>query len=141
MEVNNLSFKLEVIYNNGKKDNILYYQLIIEGIQELLSNLNIVNSEFYVNFKIHKNANGAKVLAIIVYSDFTNCDQLGRKSEYPLNITFGNISGWRRQKLDARAIIAYLPKMTSASQGNNDIAFYIKNYRFTIASDLVIFVW
>ncbi|RIA82859.1 hypothetical protein C1645_834702 [Glomus cerebriforme] len=97
----------------------------MEGIQELLSNPNIVNSEFYVDFKIHKNANGqryyselynstwwekceknipmgAKVLAIIVYSDSTNCDQLGRKSEHPLSITFGNISGWRRQKLDAQ---------------------------------------
>ena len=61
----------------------------------------------------------AKILAIIVYSDSTNCDQLGRKSEHPLSITLGNIPGWRRQKLDSRAIIAYLPKMTSATQNND----------------------
>src|SRR4051812_33392846 len=63
--------------------------------------------------------------SLVVYSDSTNCDQLGRKSEHPLSITLGNIPEWHRQKLDARTIIAYLPKMTSTSH-NNDNTFHLK---------------
>ena len=54
MEVNNLTFKSEVIYNDGKKDYVLYYRPIIEGIQELLSKSDLVNTEFYVDFKMCK---------------------------------------------------------------------------------------
>jgi hypothetical protein len=53
MEVNNLSFKSEVIYNDGKKDYILYYRPILEGIRELLSKKDLV-TEFYTDFKMHK---------------------------------------------------------------------------------------
>ncbi|CAI2193092.1 17410_t:CDS:1, partial [Funneliformis geosporum] len=53
MKVNNLSFKSEVIYNDGKKYYILYYRPIMEGIRKLLSNPNLVYNEFYVDFKIY----------------------------------------------------------------------------------------
>ncbi|HXT84838.1 MAG TPA: hypothetical protein VN704_11005 [Verrucomicrobiae bacterium] len=54
MEVKNLSFKSEVIYNDGKKDYVLYYRPIMEGIRELLSKKDLVNTEFYVDFKMYK---------------------------------------------------------------------------------------
>jgi hypothetical protein len=54
MKITNLSFKSEVVYNDGKKDYILHYRPIMEGIRELLSKPDLVNTEFYVDFKMHK---------------------------------------------------------------------------------------
>ena len=53
----------------------------------------------------------AKVLSIIIYSDTTSCDMLGKKMEHPVFLTLGNIPSWRRNKPDAKALLAYLPKI------------------------------
>jgi hypothetical protein len=36
---------------------------------------------------------------------------LGKKMEHPVFLTLGNISSWRRNKPDAKALLAYLPKI------------------------------
>src|SRR5204863_7014334 len=54
---------------------------------------------------------GAKVLSIILYSDVTMCDQLGKTSEHPIFLTLGNIPSWIRNKLDAKVLLGYLPQL------------------------------
>lgn len=53
----------------------------------------------------------AKVLSIIIYSDATTCDMLGKTSEHPVFLSLGNIPSWRRNKPDAKSLLAYLPKI------------------------------
>ncbi|PKY32670.1 hypothetical protein RhiirB3_317256, partial [Rhizophagus irregularis] len=55
--------------------------------------------------------NTANVLSIILYSDATTCDQLGKSSEYPVYLTLGNIPNWRRNKPDAKVLLCYLPML------------------------------
>src|SRR2546425_9498896 len=64
----------------------------------------------------------AKVLSIIIYSDATTCDILGKKSEHPVFLTLGNIPSWRRNKPDAKALLAYLPKINQNDQKNAALA-------------------
>jgi hypothetical protein len=51
---------------------------------------------------------GSKLLSIILYSDATNCDTLGKSSLHPIYVSLGNISTWRRNKSDAKQLLGYL---------------------------------
>ena len=57
---------------------------------------------------------GSKLLSIILYSDATNCDTLGKSSLHPIYISLGNISIWRRNKPDAKQLLGYLPIIKSS---------------------------
>ena len=54
---------------------------------------------------------GAKVLSIILYSDATTCDHLGKTSEHPIYLTLGNIINWCKNKPDAKILLGYLPQL------------------------------
>ncbi len=77
----------------------------------------------------------AKVLSIIIYSDATTCDILGKKSEHPVFLTLGNIPSWRRNKPDAKALLAYLPKINQNDQKNAALA---KLQLFHLSMDILI---
>jgi len=52
---------------------------------------------------------GSKLLSIILYSDATNVDALGKKNLYPIYMSIGNIKNWRRNKPNAKQLLGYLP--------------------------------
>ncbi|PKY58721.1 hypothetical protein RhiirA4_480866 [Rhizophagus irregularis] len=52
-----------------------------------------------------------KILSIILYSDATTLDHLGKSSEHPIYLSLGNIPNWRRNKCDAKALLGFLPKL------------------------------
>ena len=52
---------------------------------------------------------GSKLLSIILYSDATNCDTLGKSQLHPIYMSLGNIPTWRRNKQDAKQLLGYLP--------------------------------
>jgi hypothetical protein len=58
---------------------------------------------------------GSKLLSIILYSDATNCDTLGKSSLHPIYVSLGNISTWRRNKPDAKQLLGYLPIIKSSN--------------------------
>src|SRR5260364_165756 len=51
---------------------------------------------------------GSKILSIILYSDATNCDKLGKSQLYPIYLSLGNILTWRRNKQDVKQLVGYL---------------------------------
>jgi hypothetical protein len=55
----------------------------------------------------------SKVLSIILYSDATTCDHLGKTSEHPIFLTLENIPSWTRNKPDAKILLGYLPIIKS----------------------------
>src|SRR5213080_4661279 len=90
----------------------LHYRLIFDVIKELLSNKEIFdNCTFKYTPLYHEGqriyyeqyngdwwervqnslSRNAKVLSIILYSDATTCDHLGKTSEHPIYLTLGNI--------------------------------------------------
>ena len=110
----------------------LRYRPIFDVIKELLSNKEIFDNctfkytpLYHEDQRIYREQyNGewwervqnslpsdAKVLSIILYSDATTCDHLGKTSEHPIYLTLGNIISWRRNKPDAKILLGYLPQL------------------------------
>jgi hypothetical protein len=58
---------------------------------------------------------GSKILSIILYSDATNCDSLGKSQLHPIYMSLGNIPAWRRNKQDAKQLLGYLPIIHTAN--------------------------
>ncbi|RHZ44404.1 hypothetical protein Glove_734g5 [Diversispora epigaea] len=58
----------------------------------------------------------AKVLSIILYSDATTLDTLGKSSLHPIYIFLGNIPTWRRNKEDAKQLLGYLPIISAKNE-------------------------
>jgi hypothetical protein len=52
---------------------------------------------------------GSKLLSIMLYSDATNVDALGKKNLHPIYMSIGNIKNWRRNKPDAKQLLGYIP--------------------------------
>ncbi|RHZ77337.1 hypothetical protein Glove_180g64 [Diversispora epigaea] len=52
---------------------------------------------------------GSKLLSIILYSNTTTTDTLGKSSLHPIYISIGNISTKRRNKSDTKQLLEYLP--------------------------------
>ncbi|PKC54353.1 hypothetical protein RhiirA1_477471, partial [Rhizophagus irregularis] len=55
----------------------------------------------------------SKILAVMIYTDGTTLDSLGKQSEYPIFLTLGNIPNWRRNFPDAKVLIRFLPHLTT----------------------------
>ena len=136
ISVPHISFKKEPIIKYEKETYYIYYRQIFDAIKELLSNPSIFkhcNFEFKPLYHerqrvYHEQFNGewwervqnslpdgAKVLSVILYSDATTCDHLGKSSEHPIYLTLGNIISWRRNKPDAKILLGYLPQLKAKS--------------------------
>ncbi|GET66930.1 hypothetical protein GLOIN_2v1488317 [Rhizophagus irregularis DAOM 181602=DAOM 197198] len=59
---------------------------------------------------------GSKLLSIILYSDATTTDTLGKSQLHPIYISLGNIPIWRRNKQDAKQLLRYLPILEAANK-------------------------
>ncbi|GET02927.1 hypothetical protein GLOIN_2v1488317 [Rhizophagus clarus] len=59
---------------------------------------------------------GSKLLSIILYSDATTTDTLGKSQLHPIYITLGNIPIWCRNKQDAKQLLGYLPILEAANK-------------------------
>jgi hypothetical protein len=57
----------------------------------------------------------SKLLSIMLYSDTTNVDTLGKKNLHPIYMSIGNIKNWRRNKPDAKQLLGYLPILQASS--------------------------
>src|SRR6266542_3940321 len=56
---------------------------------------------------------GAKLLSLIIYSDATNVNLLGKSQLYLIYLSIGNIKNWRHNKQDAKQILGYLSILKS----------------------------
>ena len=48
-------------------------------------------------------------MSLILYSDATTTDTLGKNQLHPIYVSIGNIPTWRRNKQDAKQLLAYFP--------------------------------
>jgi hypothetical protein len=53
-----------------------------------------------------------------LYSDATTTDALGKNQLHPIYVSIGNIPTWRRNKPDAKQLLAYLPILESKLHKN-----------------------
>ncbi|RHZ73778.1 hypothetical protein Glove_229g142 [Diversispora epigaea] len=127
-EHKNIIQKVILKYNN--KDYIIYYRPIINCIKNILS-IKDIHKYITFNFKNDQTNNnrnyneqytsnwwartektlptGSYLLSIILYSDASTTDSLGKNTLHPIFVTLGNIITWRRNKPDVKQLLAYLP--------------------------------
>ena len=51
------------------------------------------------------------LLSIILYSDATTFDGLGKTSRHPVFLTLGNLPNWFRNLPEAKVLLGFLPKV------------------------------
>ena len=54
------------------------------------------------------------LLSIILYSDATTFDGLGRTLGHPVFLTLGNLPNWYRNLPEAKVLLGFLPKVQDA---------------------------
>jgi hypothetical protein len=161
MNVPHISFKKLPIMTYMEETYYLHHRQIFDAIKELLSNKDIFNnctfefkpmyhegqriySEQYTGMwweRVQESLpEDAKVLSIMLYSDATTCDHLGKTSEHPIYLTLGNIVSWRRNKPDAKVLLGYLPilKAKSISQKRSKSYKLAKRALYQYALDILI---
>src|SRR5881275_2561007 len=63
-------------------------------------------------------------LSIIIYSDSTTCDHLGKTSEHPIYISLGSIPNWMRNKPNSKVLVGYLPKLKAKDNTTRNSEFF-----------------
>ena len=127
-----LNFKEKVVASYNEVDFILYYRPIFRVIQALLQRPEVANN--FVHRGIRKNDNNERIygepfecdwwletekdlpplnglLSIILYSDATNLDGLGKTSGHPVFLTLGNLPNKFRNSPEAKVLIGFLPRV------------------------------
>jgi hypothetical protein len=126
-----MKFKKAPITKFQDVDYYFYYQPIIHGIKALLlqpdiskefvfkyrnTSVKTYGEQFESNWWNITEANipiDNQLLSVMIYADSTTCDHLGKTSEHPIYISFGNIPNWQRNKPDAKVLVGYFPKLKS----------------------------
>ena len=160
ISASHMSFEKVPIMKYKEETYYLYYQSIFNTIKELLENKDIIeNCVFNFSPVYHENQriyseqyqsgwwerahrsipSNAKVLSIILYSDATICDHIGKSSKHPVYLTLGNISNWRRNRPDAKVLLGYLPilKAKTISQKRSSSFRVAKHHLYQYAFDIL----
>ncbi|CAG8582324.1 8262_t:CDS:2, partial [Gigaspora rosea] len=121
----NFGWQKEIIFEYEGLEYTFEFRTVLDGIHQILTNKNIIE-EFIFEYKLStdrisnqcqysdiydsnwwKNVEqnipvGAYVMPIILYSDATLCDHLGKTSRHPIFMTLGNIplSQYTKSDLD-----------------------------------------
>jgi hypothetical protein len=165
MHIPHILYRKTIIMEYNQLQYTLHHRTIYDTIKELLSNTDIFkhcvfdympkyitnnegecekcygeqyNSDWWGRAQASI-GEGAKVLSIILYSDATICDVLGKTSEHPIYITLGNIPNWRRSKPDAKVLLAYLPRIKATNEHKKQKDFSMaKHHLFQRSMEVLI---
>ncbi|RHZ82661.1 hypothetical protein Glove_106g30 [Diversispora epigaea] len=119
MNISQLSYSKYYVLTHNSQDYFVHYRPIKNCIKNLLSNPDILKNLMfrYENSKAERSiSNHVNILSIILYSDATTTDTLGKSSLYPIYVSLGNISTWRRNKEDAKQLLGYLPILSAKNE-------------------------
>ncbi|RHZ83080.1 hypothetical protein Glove_99g24 [Diversispora epigaea] len=151
-----LYYKHRILVHNNK-EYFINYQPVIKCIKNLLLNLEI-SQLFVYNYKKLEIENEqsygeqytgnwwkkakesipsvAYILSIILYSDATTTDTLGKGSLHPIYISLGNIPIWRRNKEDAKQLLGYLPILSAKDEREKKSSEFKKLVRETFHNSI-----
>ncbi|RHZ76078.1 hypothetical protein Glove_206g5 [Diversispora epigaea] len=134
MNISQLSYSKYCVLIHNSQDYFVHYRPIKNCIKNLLSNPDILKNLMfrYENSKekLYEEQNSgnwwkraersisnyANILSIILYSDATTTDTLGKSSLYSIYVSLGNIPTWRRNKEDAKQLLGYFPILSTKNE-------------------------
>ena len=128
-----VAFKEKVVITYEEVDFKLYYRPIFHAIQTLLQRPKVADN-FVCKGVIKSFQDGERIfgepyecnwwletertlpslnhlLSIILYSDATTFDGLGKTSGHPVFLTLGNLPNWFRNSPEAKVLLGFLPKV------------------------------
>ena len=131
-----VDFKEKIVESYNEVDFTLYYRPIFRAIQALLQRPEVANNFVYKgSLKIINDGKDEirvfgepyegnwwleteaslpplnRLLSIILYSDATTFDGLGKTSGHPVFLTFGNLPNLVRNLPEAKILLGFLPKV------------------------------
>lgn len=146
MNIPNLTFDETYVTTYDDNDYYLYHRSLIKCIKHILL-IPDLSQSFLLSFenfevdgerayseqntgtwwkKTEKSLpHGCKLLSIILYSDATNVDSLGKSNLHPIYMTIGNIKNWRRNKPDVKQLLGFLPILKSSEKDSAKERFKI----------------
>ncbi|RHZ72689.1 hypothetical protein Glove_241g51 [Diversispora epigaea] len=151
-----LYYKHHILVHNNK-EYFINYQPVIKCIENLLSNPEISQLFVYDYKKLeieNKQSYGeqytgnwwkkvkesipsvAYILSIILYSDATTTDTLGKRSLHPIYISLGNIPIWRRNKEDVKQLLGYLSILSAKDEREKKSSEFKKLVRETFHNSI-----
>ncbi|RHZ76848.1 hypothetical protein Glove_188g3 [Diversispora epigaea] len=121
MNISQLSYSKYYVLTHNSQDYFVHYRPIKNCIKNLLSNPDILKNLMFRYENSKKRAersisNHANILSIILYSNATTTDTLGKSSLHLIYVSLGNISTWRRNKEDAKQLLRYLPILSAKNE-------------------------
>ncbi|RHZ77156.1 hypothetical protein Glove_184g117 [Diversispora epigaea] len=136
MNISQLSYSKYCILIHNGQEYFIHYRPIKNCIENLLSNPEILkhfmfkyeNSEKYAEESI---PSSTFILSIILYSDATTTDTLGKNSLHPIYLSLGNIPTWRRNKEDAKQLLGYFPILSAKNKTEKESSNFKKLARKT----------
>jgi hypothetical protein len=127
-----LDFKEKTVATYSEVDIKLYYRPIFRAIQALLQRPEVADN-FVHKGNLRKDDNERifgepyecdwwletektlpplnHLLSVILYSDATTFDGLGKTSGHPVFLTLGNLPNWFRNLPEAKVLLGFLPKV------------------------------
>src|SRR5215471_20650194 len=132
-----LSFNKICITRHYSKEYFLHHQDLMQCVKNILA-IPDITQHFALSFENYEQEGenvykeqyngmwwketeaslpmGGKLLSIILYSDATTTDTLGKSQLHPIYLSIGNIPIWRCNKLDAKQLLGYLPILEAADK-------------------------
>ena len=139
-----LDFKEKVVATYNEVNFTLYYRPIFRSIQTLIQRSEVADN-FVHKGSLKKDVNSGMrifgepyegdwwletektlpplnhLLSIILYSDATTFDGLGKTSGHPVFLTLGNLPNWVRNLPEAKVLLGFLPKVQDSGIKTTDI--------------------
>ncbi|RHZ87955.1 hypothetical protein Glove_27g45 [Diversispora epigaea] len=157
MNILQLSYSKHCILVHNNREYFINYHPIKNCIEILLSNPEILQ-HFIFKYE-NKKHQGEKsyaeqnsgnwwkyaeasipslacILSLILYSDATTTDTLGKSSLYPIYISLGNIPTWKRNKEDAKQSLGYFPILFAKNEKEKTSPEFKKLVRETFHKSL-----
>ncbi|RHZ51503.1 hypothetical protein Glove_477g16 [Diversispora epigaea] len=157
MNISQLSYSKHCILVHNNREYFINYRPIKNCIEILLSNSEILqhfifkyenkkhqgeksyaeqNSENWWKYAEASIPSSACILSLILYSDATTTDTLGKSSLHPIYISLGNIPTWRRNKEDAKQLLGYFPILFAKNEKEKTSPEFKKLVRETFHKSL-----
>ncbi|RHZ79357.1 hypothetical protein Glove_149g63 [Diversispora epigaea] len=157
MNISQLSYSKHCILVHNNREYFINYRPIKNCIEILLSNSEILqhfifkyenkkhqgeksyaeqNSGNWWKYAEASILSSACILSLILYSDATTTDTLGKSSLHSIYISFGNIPTWRRNKEDAKQLLGYFPILFAKNEKEKTSPEFKKLVRETFHKSL-----
>ncbi|CAB4480294.1 unnamed protein product [Rhizophagus irregularis] len=114
-----------IMYNNQQYMSIFYKEEFDKSENQLYSDPYTADWFKQTQYSIKNSKSG--IIGLILYSDATICDILGKNQKHPIFVSLSNFPNNVRNKENAKVLLGYIPIINNAN-----VELYLQNYHKSI---------